>query len=115
LVQDLLNRYMTNEKKKRDIEVTDMKDKVFGESILGNRAILNLGKLVDSYLGEIAHDPNLSLSSFVDLSESIRDFARPNHDGLYRAIDIYLKVRFCYLGGVFTSFSVIFFVCEALA
>lgn len=113
LVQDLLNRYMNNEKRKRDIEVTDMKDKVFGESILGNRAILNLGKLVDSYLGEIAHDPNLSLSSFVDLSQSIPDFARPNHDGFYRAIDIYLKVRFCYLGDVFTSLFLLLFVYKA--
>ncbi|XP_004498809.1 phototropic-responsive NPH3 family protein NPY1 [Cicer arietinum] len=91
LVQDLLNRYMTNEKKIRDMDVVDKKDKVFGESILGNRAILNVGKLVDSYLGEIAHDSNLSLSSFVDLSQSIPEFARPNHDGLYRAINIYLK------------------------
>jgi hypothetical protein len=74
---------MTNEKKKCDIE-----------SMLGNRSILNVGKLVDGYLGEIAHDPNLGLSSFVDLSQSVPDFARPNHDGLYRAIDIYLKVNF---------------------
>ncbi|WJX16193.1 hypothetical protein P8452_06260 [Trifolium repens] len=91
LVQDLLNRYMTNEKKKCDSEVVEKKDKVFGESMLGNRAILNVGKLVDGYLGEIAHDPNLGLSSFVGLSQSVPDFARPNHDGLYRAIDIYLK------------------------
>jgi hypothetical protein len=67
LVQDLLNRYMTNEKKKCDSEVVEKKDKVFGESMLGNRAILNVGKLVDGYLGEIAHDPNLGLSSFVGL------------------------------------------------
>ncbi|GAU17691.1 hypothetical protein TSUD_07530 [Trifolium subterraneum] len=95
LVQDLLNRYMTTEKKNCDSEVVGNKDKVFGESILGNRAILNVGKLVDGYLGEIAHDPNLSLSSFVDLSQSIPDFARPNHDGLYKAIDIYLKEHPC--------------------
>ncbi|XP_058724933.1 BTB/POZ domain-containing protein NPY1 isoform X2 [Vicia villosa] len=91
LVQDLLNRYMTNEKKSRGVEVADKNDKVFGESILGSRSILNVGKLVDGYLGEIAHDPNLSLSSFIDLSQSIPEFARPNHDGLYKAIDIYLK------------------------
>lgn len=95
LVQDLLNRYMTNEKDSRDTEVVGKNDKVNDESILGNRLLLNVGKLVDRYLGEVAHDPNLSLSSFVDLSESIPEFVRPNHDGLYRAIDIYLKVRFC--------------------
>lgn len=95
LVQDLLNRYMTNEKDSCDTEVVGKNDKVNDESILGNRLLLNVGKLVDRYLGEVAHDPNLSLSSFVDLSESIPEFVRPNHDGLYRAIDIYLKVRFC--------------------
>lgn len=95
LVQDLLIRYMTNETNRLDMEILGKKDKVNDGSILGNRSMLNVGKLVDSYLGEIAHDPNLSLSGFVNLSQSIPEFARPNHDGLYRAIDIFLKVRFC--------------------
>ncbi|CAJ1972419.1 unnamed protein product [Sphenostylis stenocarpa] len=90
LVQNLLNLYMTNVKGSHDMEVEDKKDKS-NESILVQRSLLNVGKLVDGYLGEIAHDPNLSLSNFVDLSQSIPDFAKPNHDGLYRAIDIYLK------------------------
>ncbi|KAK7260964.1 hypothetical protein RIF29_27267 [Crotalaria pallida] len=91
LVQCLLNRYMSNEKDICHTEVVEKKDKVNGESILVHRSLLTLGKLVDDYLREIAHDPNLSLSSFVDLSQSIPEFARPNHDGLYRAIDIYLE------------------------
>ena len=94
LVQDLLKLYMANVRGSRDMEIEEKKDKAKEyESILGQRSLLNVGKLVDGYLGEIAHDPNLSLSSFVDLSQSIPDFARPNHDGLYRAIDIYLKVN----------------------
>lgn len=95
LVQCLLSRYMSNEKDSCNMEVVEKKDKLNGESILGHRSLLNLGKLVDDYLQEIAHDPNLSLSSFVDLSQSIPEFGRLNHDGLYRAIDIYLEVRFC--------------------
>ena len=95
LVQDLLNLYMTNIKGSRDVVVEEKKDRANDESILGQRSLLNVGKLVDGYLGEIAHDPNLSLSSFVALSQSIPEFARPNHDGLYRAIDVYLMVRFC--------------------
>lgn len=91
LMQDLLNLYTTNIKGRCDMEVEDKKDKANDESILGRRPLLNVGKLVDGYLGEIAHDPNLSLSSFVHLSQSIPEFARPNHDGLYRAVDIYLK------------------------
>lgn len=53
---------------------------------------LKVAKLVDGYLAEIARDPNLSLEKFMQLAESIPDFARPFHDGLYRAVDMYLKV-----------------------
>ncbi|KAK7311046.1 hypothetical protein RJT34_08920 [Clitoria ternatea] len=91
LAQDLLNRCMINIKGSCDTETEEKKDKANDESILGQRSLLNIAKLVDSYLGEIAYDPNLNLSSFIDLSLSIPESARPNHDGLYRAIDIYLK------------------------
>ncbi|OVA20811.1 NPH3 domain [Macleaya cordata] len=52
---------------------------------------LKVAKLVDGYLREIARDPNLPLLKVIALAESIPDFARPDHDDLYRAIDIYLK------------------------
>lgn len=52
---------------------------------------LRVAKLIDGYLAEIARDPKLPLSKFMALAESIPKFARPVHDGLYRAIDIYLK------------------------
>ena len=85
------------------MEVVEEKHGGEDKYILARRSLLNVGKLVDGYLGEIAHDPNLGLSSFVDLSQSIPDFARPNHDGLYRAIDIYLKVGFCLSFMVFVA------------
>ncbi|XP_039044284.1 BTB/POZ domain-containing protein NPY1-like [Hibiscus syriacus] len=59
--------------------------------VLGHGSLLGVGKLIDEYLEEIACDPNLSLASFIDLSRSIPEFARPIHDGLYKAIDMYLK------------------------
>ncbi|KAF2301710.1 hypothetical protein GH714_028746 [Hevea brasiliensis] len=52
---------------------------------------LKVAKVVDGYLQEIARDVNLPLSKFIALAESIPDFARLDHDDLYRAIDIYLK------------------------
>ncbi|TKY74801.1 BTB/POZ domain-containing protein NPY1 [Spatholobus suberectus] len=91
LVQGLLNQYMNHEKGSCDMELVEEKDRGEDKYSLARRSLLNVGKLVDGYLGEIAHDPNLGLSSFVDLSQSIPGFARPDHDGLYRAIDIYLK------------------------
>lgn len=51
-----------------------------------------VGKLIDGYLAEIAKDPNLPLSKFVELAEMVSTASRPVHDGLYRAIDMYLKV-----------------------
>ncbi|RDX64670.1 BTB/POZ domain-containing protein NPY1 [Mucuna pruriens] len=91
LVQGILNRYMNHEKGSCGMDVVEEKHRGEDKYILARRSLLDVGKLVDGYLGEIAHDPNLGLSSFVDLSQSIPCFARPDHDGLYRAIDIYLK------------------------
>ncbi|XP_076893534.1 BTB/POZ domain-containing protein DOT3-like [Bidens hawaiensis] len=53
----------------------------------------NISKLLDSYLAEIAGDPNLSATKFQVIAESIPHAARPCDDGLYRAIDIYLKAH----------------------
>ncbi|KAI3720349.1 hypothetical protein L6452_21265 [Arctium lappa] len=52
---------------------------------------IKVAKLVDGYLQEVAGDVNLPLSKFTALAEAIPDFARLDHDDLYRAIDIYLK------------------------
>lgn len=54
---------------------------------------LKVAKLVDRYLQEIAKDVNLPLSKLIALAETIPDFARTDHDDLYRAIDIYLKAH----------------------
>ena len=61
--------------------------------ILSEASKLMVVKLIDGYLTEIAKDPNLPASKFIDLAESVSSISRPAHDGLYRAIDMYLKVR----------------------
>jgi hypothetical protein len=58
---------------------------------------IKVAKLIDGYLADIGRDPNLPLAKFMQLAESIPDFARPFHDGLYRAVDVYLKVSFLIL------------------
>ena len=52
----------------------------------------DVSKLLDNYLAEIAKDPNLTISKFQVLAEALPANARICHDGLYRAIDTYLKV-----------------------
>ncbi|XP_057493505.1 BTB/POZ domain-containing protein NPY2-like [Actinidia eriantha] len=59
--------------------------------ILTEASKLMVAKLVDGYLTEIAKDPNFPLSTFIDLADMVSSFSRPAHDGLYRAIDMYLK------------------------
>ncbi|KAM0012796.1 putative BTB/POZ domain, NPH3 domain, NPH3/RPT2-like family protein [Helianthus debilis subsp. tardiflorus] len=61
--------------------------------ILTEASKLMVAKLVDSYLAEIAKDPNLPISMFTDLAEKVSGFSRPAHDGIYRAIDMYLKAH----------------------
>jgi hypothetical protein len=61
--------------------------------ILSDASKLMVAKLIDGYLAEIAKDPNLPLSDFVNLAELVSNISRPAHDGIYRAIDTYLKVK----------------------
>ena len=54
--------------------------------------MMMVARLMDDYLAEIAPDVNVKPSKFQSLAEALPDFARVSNDGLYRAIDIYLKV-----------------------
>ncbi|GAB4830210.1 hypothetical protein Ancab_019852 [Ancistrocladus abbreviatus] len=56
-------------------------------------ALFKVAKLVDNYLAEIAPDANLKLAKFLVIAESLPAHARTIHDGLYRAIDIFLKAH----------------------
>lgn len=59
-------------------------------SVSGN-SVLAVAKLIDGYLAEAAKDTNLPLLKFAELAEMIPGSSRPIHDGLYRAIDMFLK------------------------
>ncbi|XP_028771660.1 root phototropism protein 3 [Neltuma alba] len=52
-----------------------------------------VARLVDSYLTEVSKDRNLSLTKFQALAEALPESARTCDDGLYRAIDSYLKAH----------------------
>lgn len=63
-----------------------------GRDEANRRTMLAVGRLIDAYLGEIATDANLKPDKFCDLAWALPDTARVYDDGLYRAVDIYLKV-----------------------
>ncbi|XP_071721060.1 BTB/POZ domain-containing protein At1g03010-like isoform X2 [Rutidosis leptorrhynchoides] len=56
-------------------------------------SIVKVSKLLDCFLAEIAIDTNLPASKFIALAELLPDHARLVNDGLYRAVDIFLKVH----------------------
>ncbi|CAL5329379.1 unnamed protein product [Camellia sinensis] len=84
IVRKILEEFMTQDQN-AEIQLAER------PGILTEASKLMVAKLVDGYLVEIAKDPNLPLSAFVDLAEMVSGFSRPAHDSLYRAIDTYLK------------------------
>ncbi|KAL3375389.1 hypothetical protein AABB24_006729 [Solanum stoloniferum] len=65
----------------------------FDESVRSGSALIKVAKLVDNYLAEAAVDANLTLSEFFGLADALPAHARSTDDGLYRAIDTYLKIH----------------------
>ncbi|XP_015890360.1 BTB/POZ domain-containing protein NPY5 [Ziziphus jujuba] len=92
IVQSLVEEFLTN----GNIARTDpLMENDFHEirspGFISDASKAMVAKLIDGYLAEIARDPNLPLSKFVSLAEMVSNFSRSSHDGLYRAIDMYLK------------------------
>ncbi|GFY89436.1 phototropic-responsive NPH3 family protein [Actinidia rufa] len=56
-------------------------------------AKMRVARIMESYLTEVSRDRNLSLTKFQVLAEALPESARTSDDGLYRAIDSYLKAH----------------------
>ncbi|KAJ3679593.1 hypothetical protein LUZ60_017604 [Juncus effusus] len=59
----------------------------------GPNAKIRVARLIDSYLTEVSRDRNLSLTKFQVLAEALPESTRSCDDGLYRAVDSYLKAH----------------------
>lgn len=55
--------------------------------------LMNVARLLENYLAETAPDANMTIAKFTGLAELIPEQAHPVDDGIYRAIDIYLKAH----------------------
>ncbi|KAJ0704082.1 putative BTB/POZ domain, NPH3 domain, NPH3/RPT2-like family protein [Helianthus annuus] len=53
----------------------------------------NVGKLMEGFLAKMASDRNLLVSKFISFAECIPVEVRVTEDGMYRAIDTYLKAH----------------------
>ncbi|XP_039021647.1 BTB/POZ domain-containing protein At5g48800-like [Hibiscus syriacus] len=93
---DTVQRLLVNFSQQDDSE-EDMDDASVFESDSprspSQTALFKVAILVDNYLAEIAPDANLKLAKFMAVTETLPEHARTIHDGLYRAIDIYLKAH----------------------
>lgn len=94
VVQQIIEEFMVQDRN-AETELEEGVDiqEVRRPGIMTEASKLMVAKLVDGYLAEIAKDPNLPLATFVDLAEMVSSVSRPAHDGLYRAIDMYLKAH----------------------
>ncbi|TKY52929.1 BTB/POZ domain-containing protein [Spatholobus suberectus] len=71
--------------------ITEEEPLIVGTNALAPMTVV--ANLMDAYLAEVAQDVNLKLPKFQALASAIPDYARPLDDGLYHAIDIYLKAH----------------------
>jgi hypothetical protein len=56
-------------------------------------AMEKVARVFDEYLRTIALDADFPVGKFIELAECLPDIARSDYDGLYHAIDTYLRVR----------------------
>ncbi|KAI3671544.1 hypothetical protein L1987_87283 [Smallanthus sonchifolius] len=63
------------------------------EGLRSGAGLFKVAKLVDAYLAEAAVDSELALPEFMELAGAVPAQARATDDGLYRAIDTYLKTH----------------------
>ncbi|KAJ3673982.1 hypothetical protein LUZ60_005974 [Juncus effusus] len=89
VVLNIVEEFVMQDDNKEEMN-GDVKEMEESGVILRNSKGL-VAKLVDGYLAEVAKDPNMPLSKFLDLAEMVSSESRPIHDGLYRAIDMFLK------------------------
>lgn len=75
-----------------DIVMTMLEERIL-QVKCPHSSMLRVAKRIDCYLQEIAKDVNLPVEKVVALAEAVPDFARLNHDDLYRVIDVYLRAH----------------------
>ncbi|PON67973.1 Voltage dependent potassium channel [Trema orientale] len=91
-VQRILDHFMIVDRDTSDCTSNSLVEE--GQLMGGSHSltpITMVANLMDGFLAEVAPDPNLKLLKFQSLAAAIPEYARPLDDGIYRAIDIYLK------------------------
>lgn len=91
--QRILDHFMSIEQASAAVSPCIIEESQMVEENGSLTSLTMVANLVDAYLAEVAPDINLRSPKFLSLAAAIPDYARPIADGIYRAIDIYLKVK----------------------
>lgn len=83
LVQELVAVFMMRDQ--------NVENEFLEVKCVDSNAKVNVAKIIDGYLAEIAKDPCSQLLKFADLADMVSTLPRSTHDGIYRAIDMFLK------------------------
>ncbi|CAA2955926.1 Hypothetical predicted protein [Olea europaea subsp. europaea] len=93
-IQRIVGHFMSMDQEETDSTSNSFIDEdQFARDSYSLTPMTMVANLVDSYLAEVAPDVNLKLTEFLSLAAIIPNYARSLHDGIYRAIDIYLKAH----------------------
>ncbi|KAH6823433.1 Phototropic-responsive NPH3 family protein [Perilla frutescens var. hirtella] len=91
VVHELVEQFMMQEHSTQTDCPDDREFQEICPGFISDASKTKVGRLVDGYLAEAARDLSLPLSKFMDLAEMVSTFPRSSHDGIYRALDMYLK------------------------
>ncbi|KZV49593.1 hypothetical protein F511_15453 [Dorcoceras hygrometricum] len=93
LVHKMVEQFVMQQHSAHNHSVEDHDFQQMCIGLTSDASKIKVAKLVDGYLAEAAKDSSLPLSKFAELAEMVSSFPRSSHDGIYRAIDMYLKER----------------------
>ncbi|KAL3628517.1 hypothetical protein CASFOL_027563 [Castilleja foliolosa] len=91
--QRMLDHFMSVEQASTAASPCFVEESQLVEGTHSLSSLTMVANLVDSYLAEVAPDVNLKFPKFQSLAAAVPDYARPLSDGIYRAIDIFLKAH----------------------
>ncbi|KAJ8767901.1 hypothetical protein K2173_020841 [Erythroxylum novogranatense] len=86
-VQRIIHHFMSSESRITSFSPSSLDL----ETSPSSEPLRKVAKLIDNYIAEVASDVNLKPKKMRSLVEALPDSSRSLHDGLYRALDIYLK------------------------
>ncbi|XP_051131537.1 BTB/POZ domain-containing protein At5g03250-like isoform X2 [Andrographis paniculata] len=91
--QRILDQFMVMEQTSAAVSPSIVEDSHVMDGTRSLSSLTMVADLVDAYLAEVAADANMKFSKFQTLAAAVPDYARPISDGMYRALDIYLKAH----------------------